>query len=217
MIQALVFDLDGTLANTEMLHFTAWRKTLLEAGVAEFTLDDFLNYVGTSNEKVASDYIKSDGITKSQQELILEKQNRYMELIPQVELSKGAREIVARFHGKFQLAVASSSYEKEVRAILEVSGLLPFFQVVLGGDMVQNRKPDPEIYLKAQKLLGVNGGASVAFEDSAPGLLAAKRAGMKGVAIPNEFTRTHDFSGADAVLSSFNDVDLKLLQGFSSG
>ncbi len=211
MIQALVFDLDGTLANTEMLHFKAWRSALLENGVEEFTFDDFLRYVGTSNEKVAGDYIKSAAIQKSSKELILQKQTLYMELIPEVELCNGAKEIVERFCNTMHLAVASSSHEKEVRAILEITGLLSYFPVVLGGDMVKNRKPDPEIYLKSQALIGISGVESVAFEDSGPGLLAAKSAGMKAIAIPNEFTQDHDFTGADAVVKSFDDVDRELL------
>lgn len=211
MIQALVFDLDGTLANTEMLHFKAWRAALLENGVKEFTFDDFLRYVGTSNEKVAGDYIQSAKIEKSSKELILQKQTLYMELIPEVELCKGAKEIVERFQGTMHLAVASSSHEKEVLAILEITGLLTYFPVVLGGDMVKNRKPDPEIYLKAQALIGVSGVESLAFEDSGPGLVAAKSAGMKAIAIPNEFTKNHDFRKADAIVKSFDDVDAKLL------
>ncbi|BHH86187.1 HAD family hydrolase [Desulforhopalus sp. 52FAK] len=211
MIQALVFDLDGTLANTEKLHFKAWRKALLQNGVAEFTFEEFLRYVGTSNEKVANDYRESDGIQKSQNELVREKQTIYMELIPEVELCRGAQDIVDRFRGQMRLAVASSSHEKEVRAILEITGLLPHFSVVLGGDMVQNKKPDPEIYLKAQGVLGVSGMRSVAFEDSGPGLTAAKKAGMKTIAIPNEFTKAHDFTQADAIVESFDAVDDALI------
>ena len=213
MIQALIFDLDGTLANTEMLHFKAWREALLQHGVENFSFEDFLRYVGTSNEKVANDYIQSDGIQKSQNELITEKQTLYMDLIPEVELCAGAREILERFEGKMSLAVASSSHEKEVRAILETHNLISFFPIVLGGDMVEKRKPDPEIYLKAQTLLGKIPAECVAFEDSGPGLNAAKNAGMKAIAVPNEFTKGHDFSRADSVVTSFNAVDTALLQG----
>lgn len=213
MIQALIFDLDGTLVNTEMLHFRAWREALLQNGVGEFSLEDFLRYVGTSNEKVANDYIQSDGINKSQKELIKQKQTLYMDLIPDVELCPGAREILERFNGEMSLAVASSSHEKEIRAILEIHDLISYFPVILGGDMVQKRKPDPEIYLKAQALLGKSPDECTAFEDSCPGLNAAKNAGMKAIAVPNEFTKEHDFNRADSVVESLNDVNSALLQG----
>lgn len=212
MIQALIFDLDGTLANTEMLHFKAWREALLQNGIGEFSLEDFLRYVGTSNEKVASDYIQSDGIKKSQKELITEKQTLYMDLIPEVELCTGTREILERFKGKMSLAVASSSHEKEIRAILETHDLISYFPVILGGDMVQKRKPDPEIYAKSAGLLGVEPRKCLAFEDSSPGLNAAKNAGMKAIAVPNEFTREHDFTRADSIVTSFDAVDTVMLE-----
>jgi HAD superfamily hydrolase (TIGR01509 family) len=213
MIQALIFDLDGTLANTEMLHFRAWRETLLQNGVGVFSLEDFFRYVGTSNEKVANDYIRSAEINKSQKELIKQKQTLYMDLIPEVELCSGAREILERFHGEMSFAVASSSHEKEIRAILEIHDLISYFPVILGGDMVQKRKPDPEIYLKAVALLGKSPDECIAFEDSGPGLNAAKNAGMKAIAVPNEFTKEHDFKRADSVVESLNDVNSALLQG----
>ena len=74
MIKALIFDLDGTLANTELLHYRAWEKTLLNNGVNQLPLETFLNYVGTSNEKVAGDFIESDDINKTLTELVREKQ-----------------------------------------------------------------------------------------------------------------------------------------------
>ena len=212
MIQALIFDLDGTLANTEMLHFKAWREALLQNGVGEFTLEDFLRYVGTSNEKVANDYIQSDWIKKSQKELITEKQTLYMDLIPEVELCTGAREILERFYGKMSLAVASSSHEKEVRAILEIHELISYFPVILGGDMVQKRKPDPEIYVKSAGLLGVEPQECLAFEDSSSGLNAAKNAGMKTIVVPNEFTREHDFTGADSIVDNLAQVDVQCVE-----
>jgi len=212
MIQALIFDLDGTLANTEKLHFKAWREALLQNGVGEFFLEDFLRYVGTSNEKVANDYIQSDGLKKSQKELIIEKQTLYMNLIPEVELYTGAREILERFHGKLSLAVASSSHEKEVRAILETHDLISYFPVILGGDMVQKRKPDPEIYVTSAGLLGVEPRKCLAFEDSSPGLNAAKNAGMIAIAVPNEFTKEHDFTGADSIVDNLAKVDVQCVE-----
>jgi len=217
MIKALIFDLDGTLANTEELHYRAWEKTLVGNGLPEFTFPTFLNYVGSSNEKLASDYACSYGIERDATELVLAKQANYMELIPEIELCAGVREILNRFHGEKLLAVASSSHQREVMAILELHGITGFFTQVLGGDMVQKKKPDPEIYLRMQALLQVSAQECVAFEDSSHGLNAAKSAGMFGIAIPNEFTRGHDFSRADRILDSFKEVGDTLLLGLVAG
>lgn len=215
MIKALIFDLDGTLANTEELHFKAWQETLLANNTPEFSFETFMQYVGTSNEKVAKDYIASHNIMKSVAQLIKEKQDRYMELIPQVQLFAGAREIIEQYQPTLTLALASSSHEKEVRAILSHHGLLDKMSVIFCGDMVQNKKPDPEIYLKTSSKLGIEPGFCLAFEDSSHGINAAKAAGMYGIAIPNSFTTEHDFGKADRVIKSFTQVDDQLLASLS--
>lgn len=212
MIKALIFDLDGTLADTEMLHYEAWRKALTANGVEEFSFSAFLQYVGTSNEKVAGDYISSGSIKIDQADLIGQKQSIYRDLIPKVELCTGVRQFLTKYHDKKLLAVASSSYEKEIHLLLESHGLVDYFNLVLGGDMVKNRKPDPEIYLTAQQRLGVLPQECIAFEDTMYGLTAAKRAGMYGIAIPNRFTEEHDFYGADKIVESFNEVDDRLIE-----
>lgn len=216
MIRALIFDLDGTLVNTELLHYQAWREILLQNGVAEFTTERFLDYVGTSNEKVATDYIASDGIEKSVDELVLEKQATYMKRIPKIELCDGVLEILQRYQGKMHLAVASSSHKREIIAILESHGIANYFSVVIGGDMVVKKKPDPEIYLKVQGILGVSVEECLAFEDSGHGLNAAKNAGMFGVAIPNKYTSEHDFSRADRVVGSLDEVNDTFLEQLGS-
>jgi HAD superfamily hydrolase (TIGR01509 family) len=217
MIKAFIFDLDGTLANTEMLHYKAWKKALLQNGVNRFPFETFLNFVGTSNEKVATDYIASDGLKKSVPELVREKQSIYIDLIPEIRLCEGVEEILERYERTMLMAVASSSHKKEVMAILEAQCIAGYFREVVGGDMVEKKKPDPEIYFKTQALLGVSPEECLAFEDSTHGLNAAKNAGMYGIAIPNEFTRDHDFTRANCVLDSFSQVDDDLLGRLLSG
>lgn len=209
MIKALVFDLDGTLANTELLHFRAWKETLLNNGVIEFSLENFMTYVGTSNEKVAGDYRKSAGIEKSISQIVMEKQAVYMDLIPEIKLFAGAREIITNHHGVFRLALASSSHKKEIVAILRSHNLDIYFDMIIGGDMVELKKPDPEIYLKVLQELDISPHECIAFEDSEHGLNSAKNAGMYGVAIPNKFTTDHNFSRADLILNSLDDMNDK--------
>jgi HAD superfamily hydrolase (TIGR01509 family) len=184
----------------------------MENGVADFTFETFLYYVGMSNEKVAADYIKSDGIEKSITKLVREKQAMYMEFIPDIQLFEGVHQILQRYQKTMQLAVASSSHQLEIKAILEAKELAGYFSRVVGGDMVEKKKPDPEIYLMVQSLFNVAAEECIAFEDSASGLNAAKNAGMYGVAIPNEFTRNHDFKRADRILNTLAEVDDELIR-----
>ncbi len=211
MIKAFIFDLDGTLADTEHLHYRTWKAALEENGVAEFTFDIFLNYVGTSNEKVARDYIVAGGKPKSIEELVERKQQLYMEVISEIQLYDGVVAILETFHDKVQMAVASSSHSKEVSAILDTHKISRFFEYVIGGDMVRKRKPDPEIYLKTLDVLGVSAKESIAFEDTNFGITAVKEAGIYGIAVPNDYTKNHDFSRADKVISSLRDFNVDLL------
>lgn len=211
MIKALIFDLDGTVANTEQHHYLAWQQTLLANGVEQFSEETFLRYVGTSNEKVAGDYIELAMIPRTVAELVLLKQQVYMELLADIELCDGVVEILNAYDKRMKMALATSSHTREARAILELNGLLGHFHEVVGGDTVIHKKPDPEIYLKTQRLLGVTPEQSVAFEDSGPGVQSAKNAGMFCIAIPNAYTISHDFSRADCVVDSLRQVNDELL------
>ena len=215
MIKAFIFDLDGTLVNTEKLHYRAWNETLQQNGIENISFESFLSFAGTSNERVAADFIQSHLIKKSISELVLEKQTLYMELIPDVTICDGVYEIINAFKGKVTMAVASSSHKKEVHAILKAHDLIDLFSQIVGGDMVTRQKPDPEIYLTTIKLLGVKPHNSIAFEDSTHGLQAAKNAGLHGIAIPNEFTMAQDFSRADLVLNSLKEFNEEVLQRIS--
>ena len=209
MIKALIFDLDGTLANTEIMHHRAWEKALLDNGVSKLPFETFMPYIGTSNEKIAGDYIESDSISKEIAELVREKQTIFMDLIPEIQLFQGARKIIERYHSTLHLAIASSSHRQEIMLLLKSQQLDSYFDLIIGGDMVRQRKPDPEIYLKVQQLLGFAPQECIAFEDSEHGLNSAKNAGMYGVAIPNEFTMNHNFSRADLILTGLAEMDDK--------
>jgi HAD superfamily hydrolase (TIGR01509 family) len=212
-VEALIFDIDGTLVDSEPQHHQAWEQTLIAHGVASFSWEQFTAYIGTSNEKVAADFIESAALDLEVTELVRRKQQRYLHLIPQIALLPGVTELLNRFAGSCRLAVASSSHLLELERILAVHGLRQTFAVVLGGDMVARKKPYPDIYLEASRRLGVAPHRCAAFEDSAAGVLAAKRAGMTVIAVPNGSSQGHDFSPADLVIARIDQVDAGVLAG----
>jgi beta-phosphoglucomutase len=159
---------------------------------------------------MASEFIGSSGLRVSRKRLVADKCSAYYDLIPRLELLPGVEKTLANFKGKYRMAVASSSPYREIMAILAHHGLTDNFEIVVGGDMVERKKPDPEIYLQAAARLGLMPSECVAFEDSESGIAAADSAGLASVAVPHAMSIGHDFSRADAVLKSLEAVDEEL-------
>lgn len=216
MIKALIFDMDGTLVDSELIHYKAWKEILANHGVSHFPFEGFISYVGTSNEKLARDYIQSDGLDTSIERLVCEKQGIYLEMISGIKLLDGVEAAIRKYFGNFRLAVASSSDCVELEKILKTTNIRSRFEQVIGGDLVGRKKPDPEIYLKTASLLGLAPQECVAFEDSESGLAAAKDAGMFVVAVPNRLSKHHDFSRSDLIVDSIDKVDELTLRSFST-
>jgi len=208
----MIFDMDGTLVDSERIHWQAWKKTLASYGAGLPEYRDFKKYVGVSDEQMAMEFISSGALSVSQNQLVADKCSAYHELIPYIELLPGVAPMLHSFNGRCLMAVASSSPHQEVAAILAHHGLSVCFETVVGGDMVERKKPDPEIYLLVVSRLGVAPADCVAFEDSQSGIAAADSAGLATVAIPHAMSIDHDFSRADAVLASLEDVDDVLLK-----
>lgn len=211
MIRALLFDMDGTLVDSEQLHYRTWGETLRGHGVGDFPFDEFFRYVGVSNEQLAQEYIDSHRLPVSVEALVRQKQQLYLQLIPTLRPIPGVRELLERMHRRYLLAVASSSDRVELEQILATLDLRHHFSEVVGGDMVRHKKPDPEIYRQAITRLGVAPHEAVAFEDSQAGVTAAKDAGIATIAIPSPLLRGGDFSRADRILPGLEVVDDHLL------
>ncbi len=207
MIEAVIFDMDGTLVDSEPLHHQAWQQTLADHGVSSFPWEQFLAYVGTSNEKVAEDFIAAASLHIDVDELVHRKQARYLEMIPQLSVLPGVRTVLQRFGERCRLAVASSSHLLELEKILQVHALDHHFEVVVGGDMVDRKKPAPDIYQQACRMLDLPPGRCLAFEDSESGVRAAKRAGLQVVAVPSAWSKGHDFAAADLVITRIDQVE----------
>lgn len=212
MIKALAFDMDGTLVDSERIHWESWRVCCINHGVKPYVYEEFVRFVGVSDESMADEIIELNHLTMSVEDLVSEKQQTYLKLIPQIKLLPGVKTILQRFQERYRLAITSSSPRIELLRILEHHGLTGFFELVVGGDMVERKKPEPDIYVLATRLLNLLPEECVAFEDSQSGLQAAKTAGLVAVAIPHGLSEGHDFSRADLVVSQIDEVTDDLLK-----
>jgi HAD superfamily hydrolase (TIGR01509 family) len=216
MISTAIFDLDGLLTDTERLHREAYRTTLGRHG---FSLDDVTydeHWIRAG--KGIGDLIRERKLAFDPDALRAEKAAEYDRLVrSSVQPMPGAREILARLHGRKTLALASSSYPDAVEAVLETVGIRHYFTFVANSLAVKRVKPWPDLFLQVAAGLRVEPRCCVVLEDSEKGILAAYAAGMTSIAVPNEYTRQHDFSKATRVVSSLDEVSLEMIESLGQG
>lgn len=206
MIKAVIFDVDGLLADTEPLHFLAWKETLEKYGI-KLAKADFMKVAGIGTAPTAAYIARKYALDSGA--LFKEKTGIYARLIKKVRLMKGAKDAVMEFKKSVAVAAASSSRIEDVSFVLRKVGILRLLDSITTGSEVKRIKPYPDIYLLAAKKLHLKPKECVAFEDTSAGVTAAKRAGMYCVAVPNGYTKTQDFSRADLVAKSLKNIDMK--------
>ncbi len=206
-VQAVLFDLDGLIVDSEPLHQEAFNRLLQRHGIP-YHLDDeeygrcFVGIPVSQNAALLSERFPWK---KPVAELIRERESIYEGLIsrPANLTPYPGLDVVLEEIGKRQLraAVASGSPRHHARMVLQGLGIDSCFSVVLGGNDVPRKKPMPDVYLRALELLDLPPSACIALEDSATGVAAAKAAGLRVFVIPNRYTLHQDLSSADVRLS----------------
>ena len=208
-MKLLVFDFDGLIVDTEVPDFQCWQE-IYEAHGGRLDLETWAHCIGTANIFDAFDHlVQQTGLTLDRHAVEERRRQRFAELIAGEGVRPGVREYLddAAALG-LKVAVASSSSRQWVGGHLTRFGLLDRFHAIRCSDDVERVKPDPALYRSVCKLLGVEPAHALAFEDSPNGILAAKRAGMTCVAVPNPLTARLDLSGADLRLDSLAEVPL---------
>jgi HAD superfamily hydrolase (TIGR01509 family) len=213
MIEAIVFDFDGLLVETEGPGFEAWRTVFTEFG-AELTVDDFLVCIGTRNAVDWGELLqtKTGESGPSDAELRAAKQAHQAGSVAALPLQPGVSQWLDDVAAAgLRCAIASSSERLWIEPHLHRLGVAHHFELLTtweGPDCGFAPKPAPDLYLRACQALDVAPGAALAVEDSLNGVLAAKAAGMHCLAVPNGVTITCDFSAADLVAPSLDALRL---------
>jgi HAD superfamily hydrolase (TIGR01509 family) len=208
VIQAVVFDLDGVLVDSEHIWDRAREELARERGGRwhDGAQRDMMGMSSTEWSRYMHDTI---GLPESPEEISDDVVRRldqiYREHLPLIE---GAAEVVERLAARWPLAVASSSNRPLIDLVLELSGLARFFSATVSSEEVPLGKPAPDVYLEAAKRLAVEPTACAAVEDSHNGILSAKAAAMRVIAVPNRVypPRAEALAVADDVLGSIADL-----------
>ncbi len=222
-LKALIFDVDGTVADTEEVHRQAFNAAFLEMGLwwnwgaGEYM--DLLKISGGPDrithyiERLPADDAEKKRLAGMVPAIHRVKTQLYHELISSgsSQIRRGVLRLMkeARESG-VALALAATSSTSNVEALVSASlgrEVLGWFGAIASADQVENRKPAPDLYQRVAAQLRISPESCVVIEDSANGVQAAKAAGMVTIATPSRWTATQDFTGADLVLYSLADDD----------
>ena len=213
MIDALIFDFDGVILDTETPEYETWQDVYRSYGV-ELDRSIWSRVIGGGTDQFDPyDHLEElVGARLDRAAVQRSRRRRYSSIVEASSLLPGVLDYIDEANRLgLKLGVASSSSRDWVEGHLVERGLLPHFRCVVTQEDVASVKPDPALYLVAMEQLGTSPGRALAIEDSFNGLTAAKRAGMLCVAVPNPMTQGMDFSAADLRLSALSDLELRAL------
>ncbi len=178
--RALIFDCDGTLADTMPLHWHAWQVISQRHGI-HFTEDRFYALGGVPSRDILKTLREEQGLSYDHHEVSVEKERAFLPFLPTV---RGIPEVIAiarEHHGKLPMAVASGGKKRIVEGVLQHLGIRHWFAAVVTSEDVTRQKPQPDIFLEAARLLGVEPQFCRGFEDTDLGMSAIRAAGMDAV------------------------------------
>lgn len=185
MAKAVVFDWDGTLADTKKVVVESFQRVLTEEGCN--VSDEFIErLIGIGTKKTILEAFRKCNMridVLTLERLATEKVTIQVGLADNVSLFDGAMELLEALKGKVKIALATMSGRRVIDTLLSKKKIGSYFDVVVSADDVNNPKPDPEVFLVASKMIGVDPKDCVVVEDSVFGIRAAKNANMKSIAV----------------------------------
>jgi beta-phosphoglucomutase len=212
--KSVLWDLDGTLVDSEQYHWLAWRDSMAAEGVA-LTHDQFLKTFGLRNDAIVPQWIPNATPERIEQ-IAIAKEQLYRRLVREggLEPLPGARHWTERLAlDGWRQAIASSAPRENVDVVLAVIGLAPCFQAIVSAEDVTLGKPDPQVFLTAAARLGSTPAQSVVVEDAPAGIEAARRAGMPSIGV----RRNGSPLPASLAVSSLTDLPPDAFQSLLQG
>ena len=235
-LKALIFDVDGTLADTERDgHRVAFNQAFDELDIGwNWDIETYGKLLAVTGGKermkfYATDFLKNENLPENLDTRIPDihkaKTRHYMELLSTgaIPLRPGVERLIneARERG-FRIAISTTTTPENVTSLLEHTlgkESISWFDVIAAGDIVPAKKPAGDIYTYALKEMNLNAEDCIAFEDSRNGILSSLDANLKTIITINEYTRDHDFSGASIVLDQMGEPEknFTVLAGDANG
>ncbi len=213
--QAVIFDMDGVIVDSEPRHERAFLQVIESIGYGKTHGIRFADYVGRSDQELWVDFVAKHKPSHTLEELLAMKRRRVVEILRRDQpVFEGLVELIERLAPSYALALASGSERAIVDEVLNLKHLRRFFSVTVSASEIHHGKPAPDIFLKAAGMLGVAPANCWVIEDSKPGIAAGLAAGMRVIAI----TTTHlaeELKGADYVVRTYPEIATILKCGHS--
>ena len=203
--RAVLWDMDGTLIDSEDFHWISWRDTLAQEGIA-ITHEQFLSTFGTRNDSILRQWLGSAATSELMERIANAKEDLYRDLIRRNGISAlpGVAHWVRRLHQEGWLqAVASAAPRANIIAVLEALSATHIFQGIVSAEDVRRGKPDPEVYLAAASRVSVSPDRCIVVEDAVAGIEGARSAGMRSIGVSHNGTHLP----ADIVVPSLELLD----------
>ena len=210
-MQAVIFDMDGVIVDSEPRHERAFLEVVREIGYGDNHGFKFADFIGRTDQDLWAAFVARHRPAQTLDQLLAMKRERMLEIIRDERPLFGELPgLVAKLALSYRLAIASGSERPVIEAVLALERLRRFFPVVVSGAEVKRGKPAPDIFLRAAELLEVAPAQCWVIEDSKPGVAAGLAAGMRVIAITNTHPAS-ELTQANKVVTSYAEIGRLLL------
>lgn len=211
MIKGIIFDCDGVVIDSEPVRWRAFRKLFMDEFGIELPKKKDLSIIGKTEEVNMGHFLKKYNLRRDIHKLIKKKEEILRKILSKKENMipvRGLFDFLEFLKEKgYRTAVASSSLKPYINNVLDTFKIRNKFDKIISGDMVKKSKPEPDIFILAAEKLCLKNEECVVIEDSIPGVIAAKKAGMICIAITSTFKRKElKENGADIVVNSLDEI-----------